>query len=100
MRSQSYMTRALRSRDPRYARVLEKLGHKRPDDKPAAKAKPVAKPKPPEEPAAETAALRAEYERVVGKRPWMGWDASELRIRIADALADAQTAKPAPDAED
>ena len=29
--------------------------------------------------------LRAQYERVVGRRPFMGWDAAELRKRIANA---------------
>ncbi len=59
MASQTYMDRAMRSADPRYARVLEKLGHARP-----AASKVVA----PEEHANETAALRARYEAVVGKR--------------------------------
>lgn len=78
MPSQTYMDRAMRSADPRYARVLEKLGHTRP-----------AAPKVavPEEPANETAALRAEYEAIVGKRPFMGWDAAKLREKIAEAKA-------------
>ncbi|MEO9230378.1 MAG: hypothetical protein ABI216_15740, partial [Devosia sp.] len=32
-------------------------------------------------------ALRAEYEIVVGKKPFMGWQADELRKRIAEANA-------------
>lgn len=30
-------------------------------------------------------ALRAEYQSLVGKRPFMGWAADELRRRIAEA---------------
>lgn len=29
--------------------------------------------------------LRAEYERVLGKKPFMGWDAETLKVKIADA---------------
>ena len=36
----------------------------------------------PENKGDEMADLRAEYERVFGKRPFMGWDADELRRRI------------------
>ena len=36
---------------------------------------------------AELAALRAEYERTVGKKPFGGWKADELRKRIAEASA-------------
>lgn len=77
MPSQTYMDRAMRSADPRYARVLEKLGHAR-------SAAPKADP---EEPANETVALRAQYESVFGKRPFMGWGADKLREKIAEAKA-------------
>lgn len=33
----------------------------------------------------ELAAARAEYQEKVGRRPFHGWDAAELRKRIADA---------------
>lgn len=33
----------------------------------------------------ELSALRVEYQEVVGKRPFHGWDADELRQRIAEA---------------
>jgi hypothetical protein len=33
----------------------------------------------------DRAALRAEYVTVAGKNPWPGWDAAELRERIAAA---------------
>lgn len=38
-------------------------------------------------PSDDLAALRAEYEAVVGKRPFMGWDAGTLREKIAAAKA-------------
>lgn len=81
MKTSSYMTRALRAADPRYARVLEKLGHG------AAKApKPAAPTRDPDD---GLVALRAEYEHLVGKRPFMGWDADKLREKIAEAKAGA-----------
>lgn len=33
----------------------------------------------------ETSALRAEYQAMLGRRPYHGWDAAELRRRMADA---------------
>lgn len=43
----------------------------------------------PEETAADRtdamAELRAEYERVLGKKPFMGWDAETLKAKIAEA---------------
>lgn len=38
-------------------------------------------------PANKTADLRAEYERVVGKKPFMRWDADTLAAKIAEAKA-------------
>lgn len=32
-----------------------------------------------------TAELRAEYQRITGKRPFMGWSAKALRDKIAEA---------------
>lgn len=73
MKSQSYMTRALKANDPRYARLLSKLGYGRADVV-AEQPKPV-----------DLTALRTEYLRVVGKRPFSGWDAAELRTKITAA---------------
>lgn len=77
MKNNSYMDKALRSRDPRYARVLSKLGYERRDM--------VADPVKAAPQSDENAVLRAEYERIVGKRPFMGWDADTLRAKIAEA---------------
>lgn len=40
---------------------------------------------PKTEPAADVPALRAEYQALVGKRPFPGWDADTLRAKIAAA---------------
>lgn len=108
MRSQSYMTRALRSSDPRYLQILTKLGGygvapSPPPFVPAPlpipptydpapiedeKAKGDEKAKvddtPPDNLGLELKAAREEYERVTGKRPFNGWDVAELLKRIAD----------------
>jgi len=42
-------------------------------------------PNPPTPPPDYLAALRAEYEAALGKRPFMGWDAATLREKIAAA---------------
>lgn len=73
MTNSSYMTRALRSNDKRYALVLGKLGYTTP-------ATPAIAPE-----VDELAALRAEYERVLGKKVFNGWDADALREKIAAA---------------
>lgn len=36
----------------------------------------------------ELATLRAQYQEVVGKRPYHGWDAAALREKIAEARAE------------
>lgn len=79
MKKSTYMDRALKSRDPRFARILSKLGYERRDM--------VAEPNP-EGNADDLAALRAEYLDVVGKRAFHGWDAATLREKIADAKAE------------
>lgn len=78
MKSLSYMDRALRAQDPRYARILGKLGYGRRDMQAAAQA-----PDPEE----ELKALREQYQDVVGKRPYHGWDAETLKGKIAEAKA-------------
>lgn len=77
----SYMTRALKARDPRFARVLGKLGYNRADVQ-ADMAPPTPKPD-------EITMVRAEYERVVGKKAYHGWKADQLREKIAAAKAKA-----------
>ena len=75
MKKSTYMDRALKSRDPRFARILGKLGYERRD---MVAAEPVADDD-------EITALRAEYQDVVGKKAYHGWSADELRAKIAEA---------------
>jgi|GEM_PF-1302709 len=94
MKSSCYMTRALRSKDGRYAVLLGKLGHSVPlqprvseTDLPVGDGtgREVA-------PASvssddEIKSLRSQYETVLGKRAFAGWDAETLRQKIAQAEA-------------
>ena len=75
-KSNSYMDRAMRSADPRFARILGKLGYQRSDM--VAKAAAA-------EAEAELAELRAQYQKAVGKRAYHAWDAETLREKIAEA---------------
>lgn len=80
MKSQSYMDRAMKSRDPRFARILGKMGYGRRD-----MAVEDQKPAPPPSADDDLVALRAAYQAKVGKRPFMGWDADTLRAKMAEA---------------
>lgn len=91
MKSQSYMTRAMRARDPRFATILGKLGYERgdvtaeqpqDDREPSAKATAAKKDDP-------LLDLRKQYQELVGKRPFHGWDADVLK----DKIAEVRTAK-------
>lgn len=64
----------------RYADVLQKLG----------KGTYSTREMKPDAPGQDDAlsALRAEYQEVVGKRPYHGWDAETLRAKIAEAQAE------------
>ena len=75
-KSNTYMDRAMRSADPRYARILGRLGYQRSDLAAATEA---------EEAEDELSELRAQYQEAVGKRAYHGWDASTLREKIAEA---------------
>lgn len=75
-KSNSYMDRAMRSADPRFARILGKLGYQRSDM--VAKAAAA-------EAEDELAELRAQYQEAVGKRAYHGWYADTLREKIAEA---------------
>lgn len=73
---QNYRDRMMKARDPRYAKIASALGYNRRDM--------VA------DQADELADLRAQYTDLVGKRPFMGWDADTLREKIAAAKKDAK----------
>lgn len=78
------MDRALKASDPRFARILGKLGYSRSDmaDAPSSLREP---PKEPRTASASITDLRDEYQIVVGKKPFMGWDAETLAAKIAEA---------------
>ena len=92
-----YYNRALRSSDRRYAKVLEKMGYGRRDmvaEPKAVKPKPAPAPTPApaQEPEfaenktlSDLTALRAEYQNVIGKRPYHGWSAERLQKKIDEA---------------
>lgn len=85
----NYMTRAMNARDPRFAKIATSLGYGRRDmvaadpldhdgdGKKGGSSKPAASD--------ELTETRAEYERVLGKRPFMGWNLDTLRLKIAAA---------------
>lgn len=78
-----YMERAMKSRDPRFAKVLGKLGYSTRD----MIANPVVAEVHQEQPTpVETLdELRSRYYSTLGKRPYYGWDEAELLKRINEA---------------
>ncbi len=78
MKKSTYMDRAMKAKDPRFARILGSLGYVRSDLQ--ATPKSLKAPK-----ADEITMLRAEYQRVVGKKPFGAWKADKLREKIAAA---------------
>lgn len=87
----TYWDKALKSRDPRFAQVLSRLGyatrHMRADVAAPFVAAPASEPAPKAEVGEDLADLRAQYQEIVGKKPYHGWGADELRKRIDEALA-------------
>lgn len=71
-----YMDRALKAKDPRFARILGKIGYERRDM--------VADDLAPDQDE-DISVLRAEYQDKAGKKPFHGWDADTLREKIAAA---------------
>ena len=76
-KSNSYMDRAMRSADPRFARILGELGYQRSDM--------VAEAADADKEEDELTELRSQYQEAVGKRAYHGWDAETLREKIAEA---------------
>lgn len=74
MKKSSYMTRALQYRDQRFAVILGKLGYEAADLQAA-----------PAGAQGDLSELRAEYVRIVGKKPFHGWDAATLQEKITAA---------------
>ncbi|RWR08498.1 hypothetical protein [Paenirhodobacter populi] len=65
----NYMTRAMVHPDPRFAVILGKMGYE-------AKVGSASD---------DLAALRTEYQNIVGKRAFHGWSANDLREKIEAA---------------
>lgn len=92
-----YRTGAIKFVSEPYARIMEKVGFRRATDdeimayRGARVALHEPEPNVPDLADVENdiAAVRADYERIVGKKPFMGWDEAKLREKIADALKDA-----------
>lgn len=74
MKASNYMNRALKARDPRFAHILGKLGYERADIASADEAG-----------VDDVTQLRKEYQEVIGKRAFNGWDAATLKAKIAEA---------------
>lgn len=68
---QNYLDRAMKARDPRFAKIATKLGY-------GTRHMTAA-------PVEDIADVRGEYHRVVGKRPYNGWDIPTLRQKMAEA---------------
>lgn len=90
MKSQSYMNRALRARDPRFATILGKLGYERADMQAAASnvksaslAKELDANTPSKKAEGDLTDLRKRYHQKFGKRPYKNWDAEELAAKLA-----------------
>lgn len=89
MKKSGYMTRAMKASDPRFARVLGKLGYDRAD---MIAADPLDHDgdgrrggSPKHAASDELTELRAKYQEKFGKRAFNGWDASELSAKLAEA---------------
>ncbi|THV13738.1 hypothetical protein [Rhizobium rhizophilum] len=92
MKSHSYMTRALRARDPRFANILGKLGYERRDlvvtetshpldhDGDGRKGGSLKR-----EASDNLTALRKKYQTKTGKRPFRQWDAATIEAKLAEA---------------
>lgn len=88
-----YMDRALRARDPRYARVLGKMGYgtRQLVAEPPTR---IEEPSLPSVPAVakddegdDLTALRVAYQDATDRKAYWGWDAETLRAKIAEAKA-------------
>lgn len=70
MRHQGYFTRAMKARDPRYARIFSKLGYRTADLVATDDAIAIDE-------------LRDQYRELFGKRAFNGWSAETLNEKIA-----------------
>ncbi len=75
-----YMTRAMKSKDLRFARILSKLGYDRRDM--VADQAPAADETQQDD---ELTQARGDYQAALDKKPYHGWDVETLRAKIAEA---------------
>lgn len=76
---QNYRTRALNARDPRFAKIADKLGYGTREIVAEAPAAPLGDE--------ALRAAREKYQEIVGKRAYHGWSADEINAKIAEASA-------------
>jgi len=76
----------MRARDPRFATVLGKLGYSHTAE-PTKGSKAQKRQTVAAVPASDLPELRKQYQEIVGKLPFNGWDAEMLRAKIAEAKA-------------
>ncbi|WP_289105832.1 hypothetical protein [uncultured Halomonas sp.] len=81
-----YMTRAMQSRDPRFARILGKLGYERRDM--VAKEPADVEPESETPPKDDLDELRAIYRDISGASPDKRWGLETLRAKISKARND------------
>lgn len=92
MKQGSYMDRALKARDPRFARILGKMGYQRSDLVASARS-PLDHDNDGKPGGDHLAELRRLYQDKFGKRAFNGWDADAIRERLA---AHVEPKAPAP----
>lgn len=73
-----YYNRALKHRDGRFAAILERIGY-------GNRQMVTNETNEVYEPEEDLTALRVEYQDVIGKKPYHGWDAETLREKIREA---------------
>jgi len=91
MKSQSYMNRALRARDPRFAAILGKLGYDRTDMRTGAEPtaivsqskKSSTRSSSNDSEKNQLTELRKQYQQKFGKRPAKVWDVDVLAEKLA-----------------
>lgn len=76
MKQNSYMDRAMKSKDPRFARVLGKLGYKTTVMSAEAQAEK------------ELETLSEYYKEKVGRSPHHSWDAAKIKEKLSEKLDD------------
>lgn len=80
-KNSTYMDRAMQHRDPRFARILGKLGYTT-TDMAKAETKPEPKLEPVEDTAADLTAMRSAYKEASGKFAHHTWDIAAIKAKL------------------